>query len=300
MSFTIIYFSHGCIFAELFLSGIFIMTGDDPLADVTSELETTEISKNSDHLVHRKRRIVRETPLTIEIKDVAAFTIMCTPCDTVALAVGFVFSEGLIERREDINVLARCPDNPHVIRMQLAQKKDRPPGRHLLIVSSCGICGSEDMEKIIASLPRVPDTLRVTAEQLTAMTELLRQRQEIFPLTGGTHAAGIISRDKLVAVGEDIGRHNAFDKAVGKCLLEGIETAGTAAVLSSRVSFEMAAKAARAGIELVAAVSAPSSLAVETAQRCHITLCGFVRGSEANIYCHPHRISLLDSATPIP
>lgn len=290
MSFTIIYFSHGCIFAELFLSGIFIMTGDDPLADVTSELETTEISKNSDHLVHRKRRIVREIPLTIEIKDVAAFTIMCTPCDMVALAVGFVFSEGLIERREDINVLAKCPDDPHVIRMQLAQKKDRPPARHLLIVSSCGICGSEDMEKIIASLPRTADTLRVSPAELADMTELLRQQQIIFPATGGTHAAGIYREGKLLAVSEDLGRHNAFDKAIGKCILEGIETAGAAAVLSSRVSFEMVAKAARAGIELIAAVSAPSTLAIETARRCNITLCGFVRGSEANVYCCPHRI----------
>jgi FdhD protein len=146
------------------------------------------------------------------------------------------------------------------------------------------------MEKIIASLPRTADTLRVSPAELADMTELLRQQQIIFPATGGTHAAGIYREGKLLAVSEDLGRHNAFDKAIGKCILEGIETAGAAAVLSSRVSFEMVAKAARAGIELIAAVSAPSTLAIETARRCNITLCGFVRGSEANVYCCPHRI----------
>ena len=95
----------------------------------------------------------------------------------------------------------------------------------------------------------------------------------------------------MLAMGEDIGRHNAFDKAIGICLLKRIPTAGTLAVLSGRVSFELAVKAARAGVELIAAVSAPTTLAIEVADNCNITLCGFVRGKDATVYCHPHRIT---------
>ncbi|MFC1782586.1 formate dehydrogenase accessory sulfurtransferase FdhD [Planctomycetota bacterium] len=237
------------------------------------------------------REVVRETPLTIEIKDVGVYTIMCTPCDAVALAVGFAFSEGLIERREDINVLMKCPDDPNVIRMQLAQKKKAAGGeRHLLIVSSCGMCGSEDMEKVINSLPKVADNIRLTSGKLVKLTEQLQAEQQIFQRTGGTHAAGIMRDGELIAWSEDLGRHNAFDKAVGLCLLKGLNPAGTVGVMSGRVSFELVAKAARAGVELIAAVSAPSTLALEVARRCNITLCGFVRGTEATIYTHPHRI----------
>jgi len=238
-----------------------------------------------------RREVAREGALTIEIKDVGVYTIMCTPCDTVALAVGFAFSEGLIERREDIHVLMKCPDDPNVIRMQLAQKKAAIGGeRRLLIVSSCGMCGSEDLEKLIGSLPAVGDEIRINTEKLVGLTDRLQQEQKIFQRTGGTHAAALVRDGALIGLGEDLGRHNAFDKAVGKCLLKGVKPNGTIGVMSGRVSFELAAKAARAGVELIAAVSAPSSLAIEVAERCNITLCGFVRGKEATVYTHPKRI----------
>jgi FdhD protein len=120
----------------------------------------------------------------------------------------------------------------------------------------------------------------------------MRSGQVLFDRTGATHAAAIFShRGDLLAIAEDIGRHNALDKAIGKCLLGNIDTSGCAVCLSGRVSFELAAKSARAGIELIAAVSAPSSLAVRVAEACNITLCGFVRGEKATIYTHPRRIS---------
>jgi FdhD protein len=120
----------------------------------------------------------------------------------------------------------------------------------------------------------------------------MHARQRFFARTGGTHAAGIFKADgEMLAIGEDIGRHNAFDKAMGQCLLRGVSTAGHAAVLSGRVSVELVAKAARAGLELVAAISAPSSLAIELAERCRITLCGFVRENRATAYAQPHRIA---------
>jgi FdhD protein len=113
----------------------------------------------------------------------------------------------------------------------------------------------------------------------------------LFTRTGGTHAAGIFTvTGELLAIGEDIGRHNAFDKAMGQCVLRGVPTAGRAAVLSGRVSVELVAKAARAGLELIAAVSAPSSLAIQVAERCQVTLCGFVREKRATVYTRPQRI----------
>jgi len=262
--------------------------------DAVNEIEVDCVSAQSGQLIRDKRLVVREEPLTVEIKDVVTFTIMCTPCDQMALALGFAFTEGLIDKRDDIDILAKCPDDPNVIQIQLAaDKKTGDKRRNLLIVSSCGICGSEEIDKIIDTLPVVGNTLRMKMSDLVGMPQQLRERQEIFQQTGGTHAVGLVRRGEMVAVGEDVGRHSAFDKAIGSCLLRDIPTTATAAVLSGRVSFEMVTKAARAGVELIAAVSAPTSLAIKAAQKSNITLCGFVRGVKATVYCHGHRIGNL-------
>ena len=118
------------------------MEDKTPMNEVTSQVDVDCVSTNSKSLVKESREVIREGPLTIDVKDVGAYTIMCTPSDLTALAVGFAFSEGIIERREDIHVLMQCPDDPNVIRMQVTQKNDKNKlQRHLLIVSSCGICG---------------------------------------------------------------------------------------------------------------------------------------------------------------
>jgi FdhD protein len=127
---------------------------------------------------------------------------------------------------------------------------------------------------------------------LLAVQEEMRRRQQIFAQTGGTHAAAIFNRQgNVVAFAEDIGRHNALDKCIGQCLLAGEPTAGCGAALSGRLSLEMVVKAARAGIEIIAAVSAPSSLAVDAATHCGITLCGFVREDRLTAFSHPARIT---------
>ena len=250
------------------------------------------VSAGSSELTLERRQVVCEQPLTIEVKQVGTYTIMCTPGDEIALALGFAFAEGLIDSSDDINVLMKCPDNPHMVRMQIVN----PPckngnSRNMLVVSSCGMCGAEDINKKIESLPTLDNSLHITVDQLAQLPNLLRQRQKLFSSTGGAHAAGIFHKGDFIAVCEDLGRHTAFDKAIGTCLLKRITTKGTAAALSGRVSFEMIAKAARAGIELVAAVSAPTNLAIKAAQRSNITLCGFVRNGQATIYTHPKRIS---------
>jgi FdhD protein len=267
------------------------MAEESQMNEVTSQVDVDCVSADSESLVKESREVIREGPLTIDVKDVGAYTIMCTPADLTALAVGFTFSEGIIERREDIHVLMQCPDDPNVIRMQVAKKEGANKlQRHLLIVSSCGICGSQEMEEMLAALGTAGDTLRMSRAELVALPDRLREQQKLFERTGGTHAAGMVRDDEFKAMAEDMGRHTALDKVIGMCLLADIPTAGAAAVLSSRVSVEMVAKAARAGVELIAAVSAPSSLAIKAAQRCNITLCGFVRKGKATIYCHPERI----------
>ena len=244
--------------------------------------------------------LIVEAPLTLDVQGVGAYTIMCAPENTVALAVGFLFAEGIIDGPQDIGVLQRCEDDPGVLRVRLAENGNLPEvrnlregavTRNLLIVSSCGLCGSRSIGEMLAALPRVGEELVVRAPVPRLAIEAMRQRQSLFRRTGGTHAAALFDRrGALVSFAEDIGRHNALDKAIGACLLEGRSPAGCGAALSGRVSLELVAKCARAGLELIAAVSAPTSLALDAARRASITLCAFVRGERATVYCHPQRV----------
>ena len=238
--------------------------------------------------------VVAEVPLTIDVEGVEHFVLLCTPADRRALAVGFLFSEGMIDGVSDIAVLKPCDDDPNTVRVRLAA--GRVPrigdaGRNLLIVSACGACGTEDLQAKLGTLPRVGDTLRIETAVLRAVGQSLCEGQPLFDASGATHAVGVFDqRGRMLACAEDTGRHNALDKAVGKCLLAGVSPAGCGAMLSGRVSLEMVTKCARAGIELITAISAPTSLALELAERCNITLCGFVRETRATIFTHPHRV----------
>ncbi len=237
--------------------------------------------------------VVVEDVLVVDIEDVGSYTVLCTPYDTRALAVGFAFAEGIISGLDDINVLYHCEDAPGVIRIALVDSaRAQGPERNLIVTSSCGMCGSrEAVERFLSETSAVGQSLSVTTALLLSIVDDMRARQRLFSQTGGTHAAAIFSSaGDIIAFSEDIGRHNALDKAIGKCLLAEIPTAGSGVVLSGRVSFELVAKSARAGLELIAAVSAVSSLAVEAAQRCNITLCGFVRDDRLTVYTHPERI----------
>jgi len=237
--------------------------------------------------------VVVEDVLVLDIEDVGSYTLLCTPYDTRALAVGFAFSEDIISGLDDINVLYHCEDTPGVIRMALVDPaRAQCPERNLIVTSSCGMCGSrEAVDRFLSGMSAVGQSLSVTVTLLLSTVQAMRARQRIFSQTGGTHAAAIFSGEgEIIAFSEDTGRHNALDKVIGKCLLAGIPTAGCGVVLSGRVSFELVAKSARAGLEVIAAVSAPSSLAIEAAQHSNITLCGFVRTDRATAYTHPERI----------
>jgi FdhD protein len=238
--------------------------------------------------------VVVESPLTIDVEGIENYTLLCTPTDTKELAVGFLRTEGIIEDTSQITHLDFCEDARNTIRVRLTDAVPRigDPGRNLLIVSSCGACGSEDLDNRIEALPDVGDTLRVDSGVLRKARTGLSSRQTLFERCGGTHAAGVYDATGTIIVSaEDAGRHNALDKAIGKCLLSDTPTAGKAAALSGRVSLEMVSKCARAGIELISAISAPTTLAIDVADRCGITLCAFVRETRATVFTHPKRIT---------
>lgn len=260
-------------------------------------------------------RVVCEEALTLDIEEVGTYTLMWTPAEDepapagflpeagllgdaecperLALAAGFAFTEGLIDGLHDIRSMAVCPQRTDIVRMQLLDpSKVRARRRNVVLASSCGVCGGrEALESSPADMTPVADTVRMTAAHFTALLAAMRRHQTVFASTGGAHAAAVFRPSwEIVAAAEDLGRHNALDKVIGKCMLGRRSMCGCGVLLSSRLSFEMVAKAARAGLEVVAAISAPSSLAIDTADRLGITLCGFVRGENVTVYTHPQRI----------
>ena len=244
-------------------------------------------------------QVAVEAPVVIDVQDGDSYTIYCSPTDMMELAVGFLLAEGLIDRFEDLEELRPCEYDPRTVRVRL-RKAPKPGGvkRHLPIVSACGLCGSEAIDRLVRALPRSGDTLRLPTAAIRTAAETLRREQRVFPATGGTHAVGLFDAAGVFhSFAEDIGRHNAMDKAIGRLLLAGGEARGLAAMLSGRASLEMLVKAARAGLEAVVAVSAPTSLAVHVAERCHITLCAFVRGTRATAFAYPHRLETALSLT---
>lgn len=237
--------------------------------------------------------VVEETPITIDVEGIETYTFLCTPTDKRAMVVGFLFTEGVIEHMDYIKVLKGCDDDPNTIRVRLADgvPRIRDDSRNLLIVSSCGACGSENLKERIEALPRVSDALRIEAGLLRSVYSDLRKQQSLFEACGGTHAAAVFDKSgKIISCAEDTGRHCALDKAIGKCLLAGIHTDGRGVALTSRLSLEMVSKCARAGIELITAVSAPTSMAIDVAHNCNITLCAFVRETRATVFTHPSRV----------
>jgi len=258
-------------------------------------VSATRIS-SGDQPVPEECRVVVERPLTLIIEGMGEYTLMCTPSDQMALAVGFAFTEGMIATPSDIDLLRACEDDPGTIKMSLSEHlRGETRARNLIIASSCGLCGLERIDDILDNLGVCGQSLRVSLSRVLAAHEEMKSRQAIFHETGGTHAAAIFTpQGEIVAFAEDIGRHNALDKAIGKCLLSETPTAGCGLAFSGRASFEIVVKAARAGIELIAAVSAPSSLAIRAAERCGITLCGFVRGDRATVYTDESRVVIED------
>ena len=230
-----------------------------------------------------------EEPLEIRIAGAPVAVTMRTPGHDEELALGFCLSEGL--RPLD----ARVPDDLAANTVEV----DAPGAdvgrlqRSFYTSSSCGVCGKGALEAVAVEAPRVESDLRVDAALVAQLPDRLRAGQAAFEATGGLHATGLFSADgELLCVREDVGRHNALDKVVGRAFLDGLlPLSGSILCVSGRLSFELVQKASVAGCPLLVAVGAPSSLAVELAGDRGITLCGFVRGGSLNVYTEPWRIS---------
>jgi len=257
----------------------------------------------------RRDHLATEEPLEIRVashggEPVPISVTMRTPGSDFELVAGFLYGEGLIESGSWIHRLRYCVDVRFEEQLYNAVQMDLVPGitldpervrRNFYTTSSCGVCGKSSIEAVMeCALPAIPDSLRITAEQLIELPARLRSGQQIFERTGGLHAAARFdSGGRLLDLREDVGRHNAMDKLVGAALLsDSLPLTDSILLVSGRLSFELVQKAARAGVELLAGVSAPSSLAVELAEMAGITLVGFLRDDGFNIYTCPRRIQI--------
>jgi FdhD protein len=231
-----------------------------------------------------------EEPLEIRIGGLPVAVTMRTPGHDEELALGFCLSEGLRPAE------ARLPDDlsANVVEVDAPGFDPARLQRSFYTSSSCGVCGKGALEAVAVDAPRVESMLTVTAELVSSLPERLRAAQPTFAATGGLHATGLFdTRGELLSVREDVGRHNAFDKVVGWAFVNGrLPLADGLLCVSGRISFELVQKAAVAGCPILAAVGAPSSLAVELARDRGVTLCGFVRGGRLNVYTEPWRIEV--------
>ncbi len=254
----------------------------------------------------RDDRLAGEEPMAIRAcgpgqlpVDVAVT--MRTPGHEAELAVGFLRTEGLIE---DVASIVRVttgdpavhaqPDDEQTVHLVHPFDASRVAERHFVATASCGICGKASLDEVEVRCAPIPDGPVIDPATLLALPPTLREAQSVFEATGGLHAAGLFEPSgALVAMREDVGRHNALDKLIGSQLLAGSPSlAGRVVLVSGRLSFELVQKAAVAGVPILAAVSAPTDLAVEAAERLGVTLVGFLRGAGFNVYARPDRISV--------
>ncbi|WP_435973070.1 formate dehydrogenase accessory sulfurtransferase FdhD [Streptomyces sp. Qhu_M48] len=253
---------------------------------------------------YRPDTLAAEEPMEIRVGGRPLTVTMRTPGDDFDLAVGFLVSEGVVHRAEDVAGIRYCAgatadggNTYNVVDVGLAPGVAAPDAsleRNFYTTSSCGLCGKASLDAVrtTAAWSVAEDPLRIGTDALAALPDRLRAAQKVFDSTGGLHAAGLFTADgELVCLREDVGRHNAVDKVVGHALREGLlPLRGSVLMVSGRASFELVQKAVMAGIPLLAAVSAPSSLAVDLAAESGLTLVGFLRGSSMNVYSGDERL----------
>lgn len=252
--------------------------------------------------------VATEEPLELRVASDGAppravAVTMRTPGADFELAAGFLYGEGVVRGPERVRSIRYCVDPAlseeqrfNTVTVDVAGRPlaelDRLE-RHFAVTSACGVCGRQSLDALEQrGLQPVPPTGAVTTEQLAALPARLREAQAVFEDTGGLHAAALFTTGgELAAVREDVGRHNALDKLIGWALLDGrLPLADAVVLVSGRASFELVQKCVAAGVPVMAAVSAPSSLAVDTARRFGLTLVGFLRGERANVYTTPARV----------
>ncbi|GAB1643932.1 formate dehydrogenase accessory sulfurtransferase FdhD [Krasilnikovia sp. MM14-A1259] len=252
---------------------------------------------------HRPDDLAAEEPLEIRVGRTPLAVTMRTPGQDIDLALGFLFAEGVIRGAGDVVTAQLCsgtetPNTYNVIEVALGADVPPPvtdPSRNFTTTSACGVCGKASIEAVRtrSRFAVADDPFTVPAGVLAELPGRLRTAQRTFDRTGGLHAAGLFAADgTLVVLREDVGRHNAVDKVVGWALRESrLPLRGHVLLVSGRTSFELTQKAWMAGVPVLAAVSAPSTLAAELAEEAGMTLVGFLRGRSMNVYAGAHRIT---------
>ncbi|HEY9349282.1 MAG TPA: formate dehydrogenase accessory sulfurtransferase FdhD [Acidothermales bacterium] len=246
------------------------------------------------HVSERPDTLVVEEPLQIRVGPSVLTTTMRTPGDDFDLIAGWLVAEGSVASAGDIIAMRTCTDELNTVEATVAAHVRPPRPRAFATTSACGVCGSDSVADVRSSLRWPPDRdpVAVGHDVVATLPARLRSAQRAFDRTGGLHAAGLFTAaGEPVLVREDVGRHNAVDKVVGAALrADLLPLAGHILQVSGRASFELVQKAAMAGIPVLSAISAPSSLAVDLATECGMTLLGFVRGAAMNVYSRSDRV----------
>ena len=265
-------------------------------------IRDVEITRRG-HAGSERDQVAVEEPMEVRVNGASFAVIMRTPGADRDLAAGFLLAEDVIRNAGEIGAIEYCQDvadegrdntinvtvTGEAVERLSARLGER---RQVMMTASCGLCGRRTIESLQSRVSGVEGNWTIAADVIASLPERLRSSQAVFDSTGGLHAAGLFDRTGTLQLSaEDVGRHNAVDKIVGRTLLAGLHPLDTSVLLvSGRTSFELVQKALLAGIPLIAAVSAPSSLAIDLAKEAGITLCGFVRAPRFNIYSHPRRV----------
>ena len=253
--------------------------------------------------------VVVEEPLEIRLgygpendrKQLSLSVTMRTPGKDEELTIGFLFSEGIINSKADVLSVKYCEDlgkheqRENIMRAELGPSIELDPSvfkRNFYTTSSCGVCGKASIDQVKVHCERIGGNIKINKRLLHQIPSKLQEAQIVFKHTGGLHASAMFDLEgNLLFFREDVGRHNALDKVLGYSVISGTTLSDSLLLLSGRISFELVQKAARAGIPIIAAVGAPSSLAVELADEVGITLVGFLKKDKFNVYTHPNRLS---------
>ena len=277
-----------------------------PLSTPSGTLTVHILRSSAGSQTPKEDRVAVEAPLEFLLhhpslgpEPLSFGTTMRTPGDDESLAAGLLYGEGIVSKAADIEALESSTRRPNVINVRLhpsVQIVPNTPSRLFSAGSSCGVCGTTGLDAAIAraAATHIPDTGHAAMSLLMQLPDRMRAAQSKFGYTGGVHASALFDfSGNLLNLAEDVGRHNAFDKLVGMSLMSNeIPLSNRIVVLSGRASFELVQKALRAGVSVLAAIGAPSSLAVNLAVTSGLTLVGFLRESHCNVYAHPGRLTL--------
>jgi len=254
--------------------------------DSTEKVSYLSLSANEIRPIEKP--VVRETAWTIYVNGQELVTILCTPNKMSFLVLGFLASEGIIQSLDDVGVLRVCEDAGNVVDVRLRDESLSLPGKRVLL-SGCG--GGVTFEDLKASHARLTSSLAVTPTQISKLMRDLQRSAEAYRTAGGVHASALSDGERLLAVAEDVGRHNTLDKIRGECLYHHIPTKDRIILTTGRISSEMVNKAVGMETPILISRTSPTDLAVRLADSWGITLVGYARGKRMNVYTHPERIT---------